>query len=130
MLGELRRRWCWTGRGCDSEVDDFCRVFEPQWARQPIEAGIKHRLRSSALTPSEVMTLIVGSHSVGFWNFKQFYIAFVCANHRDASPSLVSCSRLVELMPSALVPLCAFLQTRYGRVTGIAQIDSTRGLSS
>jgi hypothetical protein len=29
-------------------------------------------------------------------------------------------------MPSALVPLCAFLQTRYGRVTGIAYIDSTR----
>jgi len=37
----------------------------------------------------------------------------------------VSYSRFVELMPSALVPLCAFLQTRYGRVTGIAYIDST-----
>jgi Transposase DDE domain len=33
---------------------------------------------------------------------------------------------LVELMPSALVPLCAFVPTRYGRVTGIAFIDSTR----
>ena len=29
-------------------------------------------------------------------------------------------------MPSAGVPLCAFLQTRYGRVTGIASIDSPR----
>ena len=73
-------------------------MFEPQWERQQIEAGIKHRLRSSALTLSEVMTLIIASHSVGFWNFKQFYIAFVCANHRDASPSLVSSSRFVELM--------------------------------
>jgi hypothetical protein len=51
--------------------------------------------------------------------------------HRDAFPNLVSYSRFIELMPSALVPLCAFLHTplrylRSGRVTGIAYIDSTR----
>ena len=108
------------------EVNDFCRVFEPQWARQQIEAGIKHRSRPSALTLSEVMTIIIAFHAAGFRNFKHFYIDFVCADHRDAFPNLVSYSRFVELMPSALMPLCAFLQTRYGCVTGIAYIDSTR----
>lgn len=107
------------------EVDDFCHVFEPQWERQQIEAEIKHRIRPSALTLSEVTTIVIAFHSSGFRNFKRFYIDFVCANHRDAFPTLVSYSRFVELMPSALMPLCAFLQTRYGRVTGIAYIDST-----
>ena len=114
----------WVRVYCD--VDDFCRVFEPQWAWQQIEAGIKHRNRPSALTLSEVMTIIIAFHASGFRNFKHFYIDFVCADHRDTFPNLVSYSRFVELMPSALVPLCTFLQTRYGRVTGIAYVDSTR----
>ncbi len=104
------------------EVDDLCRVCEPQWKRQQIEAGIKHRGRPSALTLSEVMTLIIAFYLAGFRNFKHFYLDFICRYHRDTFPDLVSYSRFVELMPSALVPLCAFLQTRYGRVTGITYI--------
>jgi hypothetical protein len=109
-----------------SDADDFCRVFEPAWEQQQIEAGIKHRVRPSALTLSEVMAIIIAFHQSRFRDFKHFYIDFVSRYHRDAFPNLVSYSRFVELMPSALVPLCAFLHTRCGRVTGIAYIDSTR----
>jgi hypothetical protein len=109
-----------------SDADDFCRVFEPAWERQQVEAGIKHRVRPSALTLSEVMTIIIAFHQSRFRDFKHFYLDFVCRYHRDAFPNLVSYSRFVEPMPSALVPLCAFLHTRCGRVTGIAYIDSTR----
>jgi hypothetical protein len=72
------------------------------------------------------MTLIIAFYAAGFRNLRHFYIDFVQRSHRDTFPDLVSHSRFVALMPSALVPLCAFLQTRYGRVTGMAYIDSTR----
>jgi hypothetical protein len=42
-----------------------------------------------------------------------------------AFPRLVSYNRFVELMPSALVPLCGYLQSRKGRCSGISFIDST-----
>ena len=44
---------------------------------------------------------------------------------RGAFPRLVSYTRMVELMPSALIPLCSYLHTRRGRVSGISFIDST-----
>ena len=43
-----------------------------------------------------------------------------------AFPKLVSYHRFVELMPSALVPLCADLQTRKGQCSGSSFIDSTK----
>ncbi len=42
-----------------------------------------------------------------------------------AFPCLVSYQRFVELMPSALVPLCGYLHSRKGRCSGIPFIDST-----
>jgi hypothetical protein len=42
-----------------------------------------------------------------------------------AFPRLVSYQRFVELMPSALVPLCGYLQTRKGACSGISFVDST-----
>ena len=44
---------------------------------------------------------------------------------RSEFPHLVSCNRFVELMPLVLVPLCLYLHTRFGPVTGISFIDST-----
>jgi transposase len=44
---------------------------------------------------------------------------------RPYFPQLVSYPRFIELMPQALLPLCCYLQTRKGRCTGIAFIDST-----
>jgi hypothetical protein len=42
-----------------------------------------------------------------------------------AFPRLPSYNRFVELMPSALVPLCGYLQSRKGQCSGISFIDST-----
>ncbi len=46
-------------------------------------------------------------------------------HYAGAFPRLVSYHRFVELMPSALVPLCGYLQSRKGRCSGISFIDST-----
>jgi hypothetical protein len=58
-------------------------------------------------------------------NFKSFYPGHDCRHLAGAFPRLVSYSRFVELMPSALVPLCASLQGRKGRCRGISSVDST-----
>jgi hypothetical protein len=71
------------------------------------------------------MTIIVLFHSSGYRNFKTFYTEHVMKHLAWAFPRLVSYNRFVELMPSALVPLCGYLQTRKGQCSGISFIDST-----
>ncbi len=44
---------------------------------------------------------------------------------RGEFPQLVSYSRFLQLLPSALIPLCAYPKSCYGTRTGIAFINST-----
>ncbi len=54
-----------------------------------------------------------------------FYLDYVCKHLPSAFPKLTSYNRFIELMPSALVPLCCYLHTRRGECSGISFIDST-----
>tara|TARA_R110002167_G_scaffold8206_2_gene38048 strand:+ start:1823 stop:2053 length:231 start_codon:yes stop_codon:yes gene_type:complete len=45
---------------CD--VDDFYKVFIPQWQNQLLQDGSRQRRRESRMTVSEVMTVIIGFH--------------------------------------------------------------------
>ena len=108
---------------CD--IDDFCLLFEPMWQRQQLAATPHQRHRASSLALSEVMTIIVLFHTSGYRNFKTFYIEHVSKQMLAAFPKLTSYSRFVELMPSALVPLCCYLHTRRGECSGISFVDST-----
>ncbi len=107
------------------EIDDFCLFFEPLWNKRLLADGPRQRQRAATLCLSEVMTIIVLFHSSGYRNFKTFYTQHVLPHMTWAFPRLVSYNRFVELMPSALVPLCGYLQTRKGRCSGISFIDST-----
>jgi len=73
---------------------------------------------------SEVMTIIVWFQQSGYRTFKDYYRKEVCLHLRDEFPNLVSYNRFIELMPSALIPLCFYLQTRKGQTAGVAFIDS------
>jgi hypothetical protein len=106
---------------CD--IDDFCLLFEPAWHKQLLETRQRHR--ASTLSLSEVMTIIVLFHQSNYRNFKSFYTEHVFKHLLWAFPRLVSYNRFVELMPSALVPLCGYLQSRKGNCSGISFIDST-----
>jgi hypothetical protein len=106
---------------CD--IDDFCLLFEPLWRQHLLET--RQRNRPSALRLSEVMTIIVLFHASSYRNFKAYYIGQVMKHYAGAFPRLVSYQRFVELMPSAVVPLCGYLQTRKGKCSGISFIDST-----
>ena len=105
-------------------VDDFCREFEPLWQQRLIADGQRHRQRKTRLSLSERMTIVIAFHSSHYRDFKHFY-PMSLMRHRADFPGLVSYARFVRLMPNLLVPQCAYLQTCYGRQTGIAFVDST-----
>jgi hypothetical protein len=42
---------------CD--VDDFCRVFIPEWEKHQLADGSRKRQRDSRMTTSEIMTIII-----------------------------------------------------------------------
>ncbi len=61
----------------------------------------------------------------GYRDFKRYYQKHVCEHLTAEFPGLVSYGRFVELTKSVLLPLCAYLQSRFGRCTGTAFVDST-----
>jgi hypothetical protein len=105
-------------------VDDFCLEFEPEFNKQLLEDGTRKRMRTSKLSLSEVMTIIIWFHQSGYRTFKDYYTREVCTHMRWAFLDLVSYNRFVELMSGALLPLCFYLCTRKGNCSGISFIDS------
>ena len=108
---------------CD--VDDFCNKFIPAWEASLIASGQKKRRRQGRLSPAEVMTLIILFHRSNYRDFKHFYLDYVSRHLRADFPSLLSYTRFLEVMPSVLVPLCAYFTHLKGSPSGIAFIDST-----
>jgi hypothetical protein len=97
----------------------------PRAHTNPPDPGVCVLSNCRTLTLSEVMTIEVAFHQSGYRTFKDLYLRYVTPHLRWAFPRLVSYTRFVELMQHALIPLCAYLQTRKGHSEGIAFIDST-----
>jgi len=108
---------------CDR--DEFCKAFEPVYARRLLHIGQRHRTRSTTLALSEMLTLLVSFHWSHSRTFKHYSTEYVAVHLRPDFPHLVSYHRFIELLPRMLVPLCGYLATRKGRCTGMAFIDST-----
>jgi transposase len=106
-------------------VDDFCQRFEPVWQRQLLTSGLQARVRERSLCLSEIMTILIGFHQRHYRTCKHYYLEQVCGYWRAAFPGLVSYSRFVRWMPSALLPLCAYLKHCFGQCRGISFLDST-----
>lgn len=92
----------------------------------PAPVRTKKRNKPSQLTESEVITILVVFHQLHFRDFKTFYIAYARKHLTDAFPRLVSYTRMLKLLQGVLIPLCAYLPSRYGKPTGIAFVDSTK----
>ncbi len=107
------------------DVDDFCMAHGRRWQEMTIESGGKGRHRAGRLYMSEVMTLLIHFHQSHYRHFKAYYTEYVQVHLRREFPALVSYNRFVELMPTALVALCDYLQAKYGCCTGISFIDAT-----
>jgi len=107
---------------CD--VDDFMLRFVPQWKATQLKAG-KQRERAGQLCPSEVMTILIHFHQSHYRTFKAYYTKHVLVHLTSEFPSLVSYTRFVALIVGIMVPMLAYLQSRFGACTGISFIDST-----
>ena len=105
-------------------VDDFCQTFEGHWIGHQLTTG-RRRRRAGRLCQSEIMTVLIWFHHSPYRDFKAYYLQHVCVHLRDAFPGLVSYSRFVELIPSMLLPLCAYLRQCQGTCSGISFLDPT-----
>lgn len=106
-------------------IDDFCQSFEKQWQSELLESGLRQRRRQSQMSLSEMLCLMVYFHQSHYRDFKAYYTQHVEVYLQREFPKLLSYNRFVQLMPSLLVPLCAYLQHCYGTCTGINFVDST-----
>jgi hypothetical protein len=77
------------------------------------------------LVRSEILTILIAFHQSKYRTFKWFYLSSVCQHARRECPNVLSDSRFVALIPTALMPLCVDLNTRHGADTGVSFIDST-----
>jgi transposase len=107
-------------------VDDFCQLFLPIYEKHLLATGMKQRQRARSLILSEIMTILIHFHQSHYRDFKAYYCEHVLVHLHSEFPGLVSYQRFVEFIPSALVPLCAYLRKYcFGPCTGISYIDST-----
>lgn len=107
-------------------IDDFCKALSyDQYSLNDQNQKKPARIQSERLSLSERMTIIVMFHQAGYRNFKTFYQGYILRYFSKEFPDLVSYERFVALMPRALLPLMAFLQSIKGKSNGVAFVDST-----
>ena len=85
-------------------------------------SGKQIRKRDRSLTISEIMTILIHFHQSHYRNFKAYYLECVLAHLHSEFPGLVSYTRFVDYIPSALI---YFKTTCLGDWMGISLIDST-----
>ena len=71
------------------------------------------------------MTILIHFRQSHCRDFKAYDMQHVCEHMRSEFPTLVSYTRFVESMPSALPAMYLYLRVRFGQATGVACIDST-----
>ena len=107
---------------CD--VDDFVKELSQSKNANLIDTRTKKTGPSRRMSLSEMLTIIIFYHASNFKNFKAYYTFLKC-HRKSYFPGLYSYNRFVELMPACFLPLCHYLISRKGKVTGISFIDST-----
>jgi hypothetical protein len=92
-----------TDTFCD--VDDFCKVFIPEWEARLITNGEIKRRRVKRMSNAEIMTIIIIFHQSHYRDFKNYYLGYVAKYLKPYFPSLLSYTRFIEIMPSVIIPL-------------------------
>lgn len=107
------------------EVDDFCKMFIPQWEAYCLGKGKTNRGPNPSLSLSEIITILLLFHGSNFKHLKSFYHGVAQTFLKGAFPGLPCYAHFVSLQGNALIPLSIFLHSRFGKKTGIYYIDST-----
>lgn len=107
-------------------IDDFCKVFEPEFRKKQISTGKLTRNRKFKMSKSEILTITVLFHIGGYKTFKHFYLFYVQKHLCSEFPETVSYNRFVELMQSNVFALSMYMKfCCMGDCTGISFVDST-----
>jgi hypothetical protein len=106
-------------------VDDFLKDFLPTFEKKLLESGHKKSKKSCSMSLSEIMTIMIYFHQMRFRDFKSFFTQYLKPHLNKEFPKLLSYNRFVELMPSILMPMCAFIQAQSKTPTGIYFVDAT-----
>ncbi|EWH08050.1 transposase, IS4 family protein, partial [Catenovulum agarivorans DS-2] len=109
---------------CD--VDDFCKQFIEQWHKTLLESGERKRRRACNLSPAEIMTILIHFHQSRFRDFKSYYLLYVQKQLTSCFPKLLSYTRFLGMTSSVVVPMSAYLTSKFAKPTGIQFVDSTK----
>ena len=101
-------------------------LLPPTGSRPCSRLGQIKRQRRGQLAESEIMTILIHFHQSHYRDFKAFYTRHVLVHLRSEFPGLVSYNRFVQLIPSVLFPLAAYLDTCRGHCNGLSFVDSTK----
>jgi len=107
------------------EIDDFCKLFFPQFERGLLPADNAKRRRALTMSASEIMTIVVLFHLSHYRDFKNFYLDCVTRQMADCFPKLLSYNRFVEVQGRVFPALCAFMKAKTGHAGGLYYVDST-----
>ena len=95
-------------------IDDFCQTFEPTFHQVLISSGQERRQRAAQMSLSEMLTIVVHFHQIGYRNFKTYYLGYVEQYLRGEFPKQLSYTRFIQLVPRLLLALVAYLRHCYG----------------
>ena len=109
---------------CD--VDDFVKKFLPEWKKHLASAGKIQRNRSTRMSESEIMALLIHFQQSRYRDFKSYYLQHVLFYLKKEFPNALSYQRFVALIPRVFVLLMAYLQSRKVDLDGFGFVDSTK----
>ena len=77
-------------------LDNFCKKFDESLElEKALISDQKSRLKKSALSLSEAMTIVILFHQSGFRFFKYFYCHMIVPFWKSAFPKLLSYNRFI-----------------------------------
>ena len=105
-------------------VDEFLIKFMPYMEKHLLTTSDRKPTRTCSLNLSEIMTILIAFHVIGFRNFKLYYI-YLQQFHSNDFGKLVSYSRFITLVQRTVVPFYFFSQSLSKTKTGCYFMDST-----
>ena len=105
-------------------VDEFLIKFMPYMEKKFLTTSERKPTRTCSLTLSEIMTILIAFHVIGFRNFKMYYL-HLQQFHASEFRNLVSYTRFIALVQRTVVPFYFFSQSLSKTKTGCYFMDST-----
>jgi hypothetical protein len=110
---------------CD--IDDFCKEYSKNQAMKNLPLlSKKKRNRTTAMSESEIITILVLFHLSHYRTFKDYYLSCVLEDLSHLFPKVLSYTRFVALTGRVLEPLTAYVLSKAGEQTNLYYIDSTK----